>query len=88
MNKSENHVIAPSTGTREVTNIGLAAYLSSTGYTLKEIKPSTRDRQIFVFDANNGIDEDIMLFFNRKAKCCPLTFWENMKNLKSLVEIR
>ena len=70
---------------KEITNLGLAAYLSGLGYNLVEVKPNGR-RAAFVFESKFDIEADSMAFFNKQGKVEPLSFWESMKNLKALAE--
>jgi len=70
---------------KEVTNLGLASYLSILGYKLIDIRANGR-KSVFVFEGNGNIETDSMAFFNKQGKVEPLTFWETMKSLKALAQ--
>lgn len=68
---------------KDVSNLGLASYLSILGYKIVEVVPNGR-RSVFVFEGDGNIEADSMSFFNKDGIVEPLTFWETMKGLKAL----
>ncbi|MBI5376326.1 MAG: hypothetical protein HZA77_12905 [Candidatus Schekmanbacteria bacterium] len=70
---------------KEISNLGLSAYLMVSGFQLLQVKPSGR-RSVFVFKDDGNIETESFRFFNKQVKCEPVSFWEALKTLKAMAE--
>lgn len=69
---------------KEIHDLALASYLVTIGHKILSFKPE-RNKVIFVFEDSNNLEADILSFINRRASVDPLSFAEQMRNLKALV---
>ena len=70
-------------GTKEISDLPLAAFLSVIGYQIQSIKPSGK-KSIFVFEESGELEKSVLDYFNRIGKVEPLSFAETIRNLKAL----
>jgi hypothetical protein len=69
--------------THEISDLGLSSYLCVSGYKILFIKPIGR-KSIFVFEESGNLERAILTYFNRSGKVDPLSFYEQLRNLKAL----
>lgn len=72
--------------TREIADLALASFLATEGHTFLGVRPRNSDHAVFVFPASEKLEEDILAFYNRKAKVDPLTFAETLRNFKAVAK--
>lgn len=72
---------------RQISDLSLAAFLSSTGHILIGTE-NDGPRAVFIFEDSEGLQRDILAFYNRQTKVDALTFAENIRNLKGLTRMR
>jgi hypothetical protein len=70
---------------KEISDLALCAYLSTLGYKLTSTPTNSYgNRTIFIFEASQKMETDILNFYNRTARIDPLAFIETFRNLKAL----
>ena len=69
--------------TKEISDLGLSAYLCVSDFKILSIKPIGR-KSIFIFEESEGLEKAILSYFNHNAKVDPLSFFEQTRNLKAL----
>lgn len=67
----------------ETSDFCLASYLTYLGFKLFGLKNEKKERKVFVFERDAGIDEAIQRFWKREAIVEPQDFWLTEKFLKS-----
>lgn len=67
-----------------VTDLALSSYLSVIGHKILLTHPMNGRKLAFHFGFSETIDQDILAYYNRTARVCPLTFFETVRNLKAL----
>lgn len=68
-----------------ITDLALASYLSATGHRILSTHTINGRKLAFHFEPSEEIEKDILSYFNREAKVCPLTFFETVRNLKGMI---
>ena len=69
-----------------ITDLALAAYLSTIGHQLSSINPHGKKLE-FCFLDSDKLEKDILSFYNRQARVDPLAFAETFRNLKALTRV-
>ena len=67
-----------------ITDLALASYLSVTSYKILSTHTINGRKLAFHFEFSEKIEKDILAYYNRTARVCPLTFFETVRNLKAL----
>ena len=67
-----------------IADLALASYLSVTGHKILSTHTINGRKLAFHFGFSETIDQDILAYYNRTARVCPLTFFETVRNLKAL----
>ena len=67
-----------------VTDLALSSYLTVIGHKILSTQTINGRRLAFHFEFSEEIEKDILSYFNREARVCPLTFFETVRNLKAL----
>ena len=73
-----------STTERKITDLTLAAFLSSQHHEILRIEPFS-GRSIFVFRSTPELGQDELRFFNRQGSVEPLTFAETLRYFRAAV---
>jgi len=68
-----------------ITDLGVSSYLSASGYEIISTHTIKGRKLAFHFEFSEKIERDILSYYNRTARVCPLTFFETMRNLKALI---
>lgn len=69
---------------KEITDLALAAFLSTAGHKFKAFSTDPRGRFVFIFEDSEKLNSDILKYYNRTARVDPLCFSETLRNLKGL----
>lgn len=69
---------------KEISDLALATFLSVTGHKLSSTPNISGRRAIFIFEASEKLEKDILEFYNRTARVDPLAFAETFRNLKAM----
>ncbi len=67
----------------KTTDIALATALHCYGLKLDAIDKTNPSRASFVFERNKGLDELIQAFWSHSLKVDPLTFFNELKQVKT-----
>jgi hypothetical protein len=70
---------------KEISDLALATFLSVTGHKLSSTPRTSGRKAIFIFEASEKLEKDILAFYNRTARVDPIGFAETFRNLKALV---
>lgn len=65
------------------SDLYLGAYLKLKGYKMTVEK--NRNKAVFVFEKNEGLQQEINNYLNEGGSCEPLLFTNSIKNLKNLL---
>jgi len=65
------------------SDLYLGAYLKLKGYKMTVEK--NRNKAVFVFEKNEGLQEEINNYLNESGSCEPLLYTNSIKNLKNLL---
>jgi hypothetical protein len=65
------------------SDLYLGAYLKLKGYKMTVEK--NRNKAVFVFEKNEGLQKEINNYLNESGSCEPLLFTNSIKNLKNLL---
>jgi len=68
---------------KAITDLHLSAFLAIRGHKLIGIEQG-HARTVFVFQSTPALEQDTLLFFNRKASVEPLAYAEQLRNFKAL----
>jgi len=69
---------------KEISDLGLATFLNIINHQMIATPKANGHRSVFIFQASEKIEEDILAFYNRTARVDPLNFIETYRNLKAL----
>jgi hypothetical protein len=65
------------------SDLYLGAYLKLKGYKMTVEK--NRNKAVFVFEKNEGLQKEVNNYLNESGSCEPLLFTNSIKNLKNLL---
>ena len=66
-------------------DIGLTAFLVVAGYNIISIKKTEKNISSFQFNGSDSISADILRYYNRNVSVEPVTFLQQIKNLKAMI---
>lgn len=75
--------------TKRLSDLALVAYLTLEGHNIINLERENHNKVIFALSPKDGdydkLDRDIKAFFNREAMVTPLSYFDSIKAIKTLV---